>query len=168
MFGILLKYLLVCQKANIKRPKNGSYFAEPAINRMGRNTFYILSCGFAFFTLIFAFSSRPLPPDPWPLTSTKEYVRKNKLFLQNKANFQKVKLNVNEVLTKDYEQMDTWSSGKNKANSNPIQTQFKANTNPIQTQSNPILSRRSLWRSRISNVELTHGKGQNQIIEFST
>jgi hypothetical protein len=30
--------------------------------------------------------------------------------------------------------MDTWSGGKNKANSKPIQTQFKANTNPIQTQ----------------------------------
>jgi len=53
-----------------------------------------------------------------------------KLFMQNKANFQKVKLNVNKVLTKDYEQMDTWSIRKTsqfKANSKPIQSQFKAN-----------------------------------------
>jgi hypothetical protein len=50
--------------------------------------------------------------------------------MQNKANFQKVKLNVNKVLTKDYVQMDTWSIGKTK----PIQTQYKANTNPKQTQ----------------------------------
>jgi hypothetical protein len=57
-----------------------------------------------------------------------------RLFMQNKANFRKVKLNVNKVLTRDYVQMDTWSIGKNKPNSNPI----KAN-----------LSRRSLWRSRI-------------------
>jgi len=35
-----------------------------------------------------------------------------KLFMQNKAKFQKVKLNVNRVLTKDYEQKDTWSGGK--------------------------------------------------------
>jgi hypothetical protein len=53
--------------------------------------------------------------------------------MQNKANFKKVKLNVTKVLTKDYDQLDTWSSGKNKPNSNPIQTQFKAN----QSQNKP-------------------------------
>jgi hypothetical protein len=58
----------------------------------------------------------------------------NKLFMQNKANFRKVKLNVNKVLTKDYEQLDTWSIRKTK----PIQSQFKAKTKPIQTQTNPI------------------------------
>ena len=46
--------------------------------------------------------------------------------MQNKANFQKVKLNVNEVLTKDYEQMDTWSIGKKQSQTNPN----KAKTNP--------------------------------------
>ena len=88
------------------------------------------------------------------LRSTKVYVRKNNLFMQNKANFRKVKLNVNEVLTKDYVQMDTWSIRTTK----PIQSQLK----PIQSQSKPIkcqnkanqsqfkanLSCRSLWRSR--------------------
>jgi hypothetical protein len=67
--------------------------------------------------------------------------------MQNKANFQKVKFDVNRVLTKDYDQMDTWSIRKTKpiqsqskpikANSKPI----KAKTNPIQTQTNPILAR---------------------------
>jgi hypothetical protein len=52
------------------------------------------------------------------------------LFMQNKANFRKVKLNVNKVLTKDYVQMDTWSIRKTK----PIQSQLK----PIQSQSKPI------------------------------
>jgi hypothetical protein len=56
------------------------------------------------------------------------------LFMQNKAKFRKVKLNVNNVITKDYAEMDTWSIRKNKANTNPIQSQIKANTNPIQTQ----------------------------------
>ncbi|MGB2809358.1 MAG: hypothetical protein WBC22_16570 [Sedimentisphaerales bacterium] len=68
------------------------------------------------------------------LRSTKVYVRNYNLFMQNKANFRKVKLNVNKVLTKDYEKMDTWWSGKNKPNSNPIQTQYK----PNQTQLKPI------------------------------
>ncbi len=48
------------------------------------------------------------------LRSTKDYVRKNNLFMQNKANFRKVKLNVNKVLTRGYEQMDTLSIGKTK------------------------------------------------------
>ena len=46
-------------------------------------------------------------------------------------------MNVSKVLTKDYDKMDTGWSGKNKPNSNPIQsqskpkqTQFKANTKP--------------------------------------
>jgi len=47
------------------------------------------------------------------------------LFMQNKAKFQKVKLNVNKALTKNYEQMDTWSIRKNKPKTNPIQTQTK-------------------------------------------
>jgi len=52
------------------------------------------------------------------------------LFMQNKAKFQKVKLNVNKVITNDYDQIDTWSIRKNKPKTNPIQTQYKANTNP--------------------------------------
>jgi hypothetical protein len=44
-----------------------------------------------------------------------------RLFMQNKPNFRKSQMNVNKVLTKDYEQMDTWSSGKNK----PKQSQFQ-------------------------------------------
>ena len=59
------------------------------------------------------------------------------LFMQNKANFQKSQMNVSDLLISEYEQMDTWSSGKNKANTNPIQSQYKPNTKPIQTQYKP-------------------------------
>jgi hypothetical protein len=44
-----------------------------------------------------------------------------KLFMQNKANFRKVKFNVNKVLIRNYDQMDTWSIRKTK----PIQSQLK-------------------------------------------
>jgi hypothetical protein len=67
-----------------------------------------------------------LPFQPRKLTSTKVYVRNYKLFLQNEPKFQKVKLNVNKVLTKDYVQMDTWPIGKNE----PKRTQNEAKTNP--------------------------------------
>ena len=47
-------------------------------------------------------------------------------FMQNKANFPDSQMNVNKVLTKDYENETLSGSGKNKANTNPN----KANTNP--------------------------------------
>ncbi len=83
---------------------------------------------FAFYILIFDFPSRiPLMSLP---VSTYVHIRhlynckeaftdvmsalQNILFMQNKANFRKVKLNVNKVITKDYDQMDTWSIRKSK------------------------------------------------------
>jgi hypothetical protein len=63
--------------------------------------------------------------------------------MQNKANFRKSQMNVNKVLTKDYEQMDTWSIGKTKpikANSKPIKANskpIKANIMPKQSQYEP-------------------------------
>jgi hypothetical protein len=36
-------------------------------------------------------------------------------------------MSVIDLLTREYEQMDTWWSGKNKAKTNPIQSQYKPN-----------------------------------------
>jgi len=58
-------------------------------------------------------------------------------FLTNKANFRKSQMNVTDLLTMDYEKKDTWSGGKNKPKTNPIQSQYKPNTNPIQSQYKP-------------------------------
>jgi hypothetical protein len=96
---------------------------------------------FAFYILIFDFSLQPLPPN----VIVHKYLRAEKLlyncretstniesslqiklFMQNKANFRKVKLNVTNVLTKDYEQMDTWSIRKKQSQTKPN----KAKTNP--------------------------------------
>ena len=60
-----------------------------------------------------------------PLRSTKDYVRNYKLFLQNEPKFRKVKLNVTKVLTRGYEQMDTWSIRKNEPKTNPNKAKFK-------------------------------------------
>jgi len=93
---------------------------------MGRNSFYILSCGFTFSTLNFKFSS-----------TTVVSALQNHLFMQNKPNFRKSQVNVSDLITKNYDKMDTWSIGKNKPNSNPIQTQFKANQSQNKANSNP-------------------------------
>ncbi len=61
-------------------------------------------------------------------------------FCTNKPNFRKSQMNLTNVLTKDYENKDTWWSGKNKPNSNPIQSQsnpIKANLKQKQTQFKP-------------------------------
>jgi len=78
------------------------------------------------------------------ISTTVECALQIHLFLTNKANFRKSQMNVNDLLTMNYGKMDTWSIGKNKANSNPIQSQNKPNTKP----NKPNLSCRSLWRSR--------------------
>jgi hypothetical protein len=58
-------------------------------------------------------------------------------FCTNKPNFRKSQINVSKVLTKDYDNKTLSGHGKNKPNTNPIQTQYKPNTNPIQTQYKP-------------------------------
>ncbi len=50
---------------------------------------------------------------------------KSTLFMQNKANFRKAKMNVNSFITKDYRKNDAFAVQKNKANSKPIQIQSK-------------------------------------------
>jgi len=75
-------------------------------------------------------------------------------FLTNKANFQKSQVSVTDLITGEYELMDTWSSGKNKANSKPKQSQFKANSKPKQSQTKPI-----------SEAENDRGGDQNKDLE---
>ena len=55
-------------------------------------------------------------------------------YMQNKANLLDNQMNVNSLVTKDYENKIAFGLPKNKPNTNPIQSQSK----PIQTQSNPI------------------------------
>jgi len=64
--------------------------------------------------------------------------------MQNKPNLRNGKMSVTSVMTNRYDKIQLFSSGKNKPNTNPIQSQYKANqtqnkanTKPIQTQSNP-------------------------------
>jgi hypothetical protein len=61
------------------------------------------------------------------LTTTKDYVRKNKLFLQNEPNFRKSQMNLSNYMTMNYAQMDTWSIRKNEPKTNPNEPK----TNPI-------------------------------------
>ncbi len=44
---------------------------------------------------------------------------------QNKPNLLNAKMNVNKVLTKEYEKMSNWAICENKPNTNPIKANFK-------------------------------------------
>ena len=52
-------------------------------------------------------------------------IRAMKKRTQNEPNFRIAKMNINKVLTKDYENMSNWAICENKANSNPIKPNFK-------------------------------------------
>ncbi len=45
--------------------------------------------------------------------------------MQNKPNVKYAQINVNSYMKSKYEKLDTWLSGKNKANSNPIKANLK-------------------------------------------
>ncbi len=110
---------------------------------------------FAFYILIFAFSLTS-----YGISSTIDNVRKNKLFMQNKANFRKVKFNVNRVLTRGYDQMDTWSIRKTK----PIQSQFKPNQSqlkPIQSQLKPKQSQSKPIQSQSKPIKCQNKPNSN-------
>jgi hypothetical protein len=79
--------------------------------------------------------------------------------MQNKPNFRKSQMDVNKVLTREYEKMDTWLGGKNKPNSKPIQTQsnpIKANKTPKQTQFKPN-----------SNPNKPNFRGKNMLLRLT-
>ncbi|MHC4692054.1 MAG: hypothetical protein ACYS67_04875 [Planctomycetota bacterium] len=98
---------------------------------MSGKPFYTLSFGFAF-------SFQSLIPRPSPLNPALSTFVESALqidpFLTNKANFPKNQMNLNNLLTMDYENWILGQTGK----TNPIQTQYKANSKPIQSQTNPI------------------------------
>jgi len=47
------------------------------------------------------------------------------LFMQNKPNVKDAQINVNSYMKSKYEKLDTWLSGKNKPNSNPIKPNLR-------------------------------------------
>ena len=72
----------------------------------------------------------------WPLSprrfTTVERALQINLFMQNKANFRKSQMNVNKVLIKNYDKMDTWSIRKNepkRTQNEPKQTQIQKGQN---------------------------------------
>ena len=65
---------------------------------------------------------------------------KIKLFLQNEPNFRKSQVSLSDYITREYEQMDTWSIRKNEPKTNPNEPKTNpilANKTPVRTQFKP-------------------------------
>ncbi len=60
-----------------------------------------------------------------PLYICREPSTNQLLFMQNKPNVKDAQINVNSYMKSKYEKMDTWLSGKNKPNSNPIKPNLR-------------------------------------------
>jgi hypothetical protein len=73
----------------------------------------------------------------------------NSPFFAKKADFQKSQMNLSVYITMNYEQMDTWSRGKNKAKTNPIQTQYKAYFRP---GGKNLASSPTIWRRMFEEI----------------
>ncbi len=67
------------------------------------------------------------------ISTTVEDSLQIRLFMQNEPNFPDDLMNVNKVLTKDYEKNSNWTLGENEPKTNPI----KANSKPIKCQNEP-------------------------------
>jgi len=66
----------------------------------------------------------PLWICPFSSTNVEDSLQIN-LFLQNKPNVKDAQINVTSYMKSKYEKLDTWLSGKNKPNSNPIKTNLR-------------------------------------------
>jgi len=60
-----------------------------------------------------------------PLYTCRESSTNQLLFMQNKPNVKDAQINVNSYMKSKYEKLDTWLSGKNKPNSNPIKPNLR-------------------------------------------
>ncbi len=78
-----------------------------------------------------------------------------KLFLQNEPKSRKVKFNVNKVLTTDYDQMDTWSIGKN-----------EPKTNPNEPKTNPILAQKTTQRTQTNPKQIQFQRQKNPALHL--
>ena len=76
----------------------------------------------------------------YEIRSTKDYVRNYKPFFTKRTQIPKSQVNVNKVITKGYDKMDTWSIRKNEPKTNPNEPKtnpIKAQKMPKQTQNEP-------------------------------
>ena len=101
--------------------------------------------------------------------------------MQNKPNFQKSQMNVNSLITIDYENISDWTLGENKPNSKPISVNPKMSANvfitkdyenetflrPEKTNPNKAKLKRDLFSAKIGNFFLKNFVSKEKAGEFA-
>ncbi len=83
--------------------------------------------------------------------------------MQNKPNVKDAQINVNSYMKSKYEKMDTWLSGKNKPNSNPIKANFqkaKMNINSLITK---YYRKNDTFLVRINKPNFRNGQNERKL-----
>jgi hypothetical protein len=107
-----------------QRPKSSYqqiHTHKPLFGKKGK----VLNLGHLYFDFVSNFVLRISYFASLAIFTTVESSLQIKLFMQNKAKFRKSQMNVNKVLTREYEQKDTWSSGKKQSQTKPNKAKFK-------------------------------------------
>jgi hypothetical protein len=86
--------------------------------------------------------------------------------MQNKPNVKDAQINVNSYMESKYEKLDTWLSGKNKANSNPI----KPNLRKAQMNINSLITKdyrkKDDFSVRINKPNFQNAQNERKLIYY--
>ena len=88
-------------------------------------TYYILIILYTTRCTLHAILFHAIRNTSYECQPTKDYVRNYKKNMQNEPKFRKSQMNVNKVLTMNYEKKDTWWTGKKRTQTNPNEPKFK-------------------------------------------
>ncbi len=124
-------------------------------SRMGRNSFYILSFGFTFYTLNFKFSST-LVENPLQIN----------LFMQSKPNLVRRRRIANSVYTTDYENKSNWTLGESKPNSNPIKPNLRKAKMNINSFTTKDYRKKDDFLVRINKPNFRNAKNERKLIRY--
>ena len=97
---------------------------KPSFGNQGKQG-KVLNLGYLDFDIVSDFDIRISDFAGLGIFTTVESALQIRPFMQNKANFRKSQMNVNKVLTKDYENKSNWAICENKPNTKPKQTQSR-------------------------------------------
>jgi len=86
------------------------------------------------------------------------------LFMQNKPNVKDAQINVNSYMKSKYEKLDTWLSGKNKPNSNPIKPNLRKAQMIVNLTLTKDYRKKDDFLVRINKPNFRNGQNERKLI----
>ncbi len=86
--------------------------------------------------------------------------------MQNKPNVKDAQINVNSYMKSKYEKLDTWLSGKNKPNSNPIKPNFQKAQMNVNLTLTKDYRKNDDFVVRINKPNFQNAKNEHKLIYY--